>query len=115
MLCWANRLRAKAGNEIAFTELPTPGTKITAAQIMGSLEPVKSVSDIFSPISGKILQVNANVKQTPSIINKSPYQDGRFVRVKASNLRNERRSLLSAEAYCNQFRELWSRWRTSRR
>ena len=73
---------------------------------MLSLDSVKFVSDIFSQINGEILQVNENVKQTPSIINKSPYQDRWLVRAKTSNLRNELRSLPSAEVYCNHIKEL---------
>jgi len=60
----------KQAHETVFIELPTAGADISAARIMRSLESMKSVSDIFSPISGEILQNNENVKQTPSIINR---------------------------------------------
>jgi len=67
---------------------------------------VKAVSDIFSPVTGEVLEVNKNVQETPNVINKSPYQDGWLVTVKASNLNEELKSLLSAEAYSNHIRTL---------
>ncbi len=93
-------------HEIVFVDVPEAGGGLTAGQVMGSVESVKAVSDIFSPISGDVLEVNKNVRETPGIINKSPYEDGWLVRIKPSNLREEVGSLLSAEGYCSYIKTL---------
>lgn len=93
-------------HEIVFVDLPEAGAGVTAGQIMGSVESVKTVSDIFSPISGEVLEVNKNVQDTPGNINKSPYQDGWIVVVKASKLEEELKSLLSVEGYCSHIKTL---------
>jgi len=93
-------------HELVFIDLPEVGREVTAGQIMGSVESVKAVSDVFSPVSGEILEVNKDVQESPSIINKSPYQDGWVVVVKASKLKEELESLLSPEAYCRHIKTL---------
>ena len=91
---------------IVFIDLPEAGGGVTAGQVMGSVESVKAVSDIFSPVTGEVLEVNKNVQETPGIINRSPYQDGWLVTVKASNLNEELKSLLSVEDYCSHIKTL---------
>ena len=93
-------------HEIVFIDLPEVGAKVTDGQIMGSVESVKAVSDIFSPVSGEVLEVNKNVQDSPGIINKSPYQDGWVVVVKPSEPKEAQKSLLSAEAYCSHIKTL---------
>jgi len=93
-------------HEIVFVELPQAGAGVTVGQVMGSVESVKAVSDIFSPVSGEVLEANKNVQENPGIINKSPYQDGWIVVVRASKLEEEAKSLLSAEAYCEHVKTL---------
>ena len=93
-------------HEIVFIDLPEVGGAVTAGQIMGSVESVKAVSDIFSPVTGEVLEVNKNVQDSPGIINKSPYQDGWVVVVKASKLNEDLKPLLSAEAYCSHIKTL---------
>ena len=93
-------------HEIVFIDLPEAGAGVTAGQIMGSVESVKAVSDISSPVSGEVLEVNKNVQESPGVINKSPYHDGWVVVVKASKLADEVKSLLSPEAYCSHIKTL---------
>lgn len=93
-------------HEIVFIDLPGAGAGVIAGQVIGSVESVKAVSDIFSPISGEVLEVNKNVQESPGIINKSPYQDGWIVVVKALKLEEEVKSLLSPEAYCSHVKTL---------
>jgi len=93
-------------HEIVFLDLPEAGAKVTAGEVMGSVESVKGVSDISSPVSGEVLEVNKNAHENPGIINKDPYQDGWLVVVKASNLKEDQKSLLSAEAYCSHIKAL---------
>lgn len=92
--------------EIVFIDLPQVGGGVTAGQVMGSVESVKAVADIFSPVTGEVQEVNKDVQENPGIINKSPYQDGWVVVVKASNLTEELKSLLSAEAYGSHIKTL---------
>jgi glycine cleavage system H protein len=73
---------------------------------MGSVESVKGVSDIFAPLSGEVLEINKNAQENPGIINTSPYKDGWVVVVKASKLKEDIASLLSAEAYCSHIKTL---------
>lgn len=93
-------------HELVYIDLPGVGAEVTAGQVMGSVESVKAVSDIFSPVSGGVLEVNKNVQDSPGIINKSPYQDGWVVIVKPSKLKEELKSLLSADAYCSHIKTL---------
>jgi len=93
-------------HELVFIDLPAVGAGVTVGQIMGSVESVKTVSDIFSPVSGEVVDVNKSVQESPGIINKSPYQDGWIVAVKPSKLKEELKSLLSAEAYCSHVKGL---------
>ena len=93
-------------HEIVYIDLPQVGAGVTAGQVMGSVESVKAVSDILSPLSGEILEVNKNLQESPSVVNQSPYQDGWVVVVKASRLDEDLKSLLSAEAYCGHVKTL---------
>jgi glycine cleavage system H protein len=93
-------------HEIVYIDLPQVGTAVTAGQVMGSVESVKAVSDILSPLSGEVLEVNKNLQDNPGAVNQSPYQDGWVVVVKASRLDEELKSLLSAEAYCGHVKTL---------
>jgi glycine cleavage system H protein len=93
-------------HEIVYVDLPSPGAGVTAGEVMGSVESVKGVSDIFSPLSGEVLEINKNVQENPGIINTNPYKDGWVVIVKASKLKEDLASLLSAEAYCSHIKTL---------
>lgn len=93
-------------HEIVFIDLPGVGGAVNAGQAIGSVESVKTLSDIFSPVSGDVLEVNKSVQDSPGVINKSPYQDGWLVILKASKLKEELKSLLSAEAYGSHIRAL---------
>jgi glycine cleavage system H protein len=93
-------------HEVVYVDLPRVGAGVTAGQVMGSVESVKAVSDILSPLSGEVLEVNKNLQESPGVVNQSPYQDGWVVVVKASRLDEDLKSLLSPEAYCAQVRTL---------
>ena len=64
--------------DIVFVELPEVGRKVKQFETCGTIESIKAASDIFSPISGKIIEVNENLKEAPEIINKSPYESWLF-------------------------------------
>jgi len=79
----ADYAQSKLG-DIVFLDLPTPGTQVTQGKKMGEVESVKAVSDIFSPASGKVLEVNQTVVAEPKLVNEDPYGAGWLVRVELS-------------------------------
>ena len=67
--------------DIVFFDLPQVGTVLSQMQKFGEVESVKSVSDIFSPISGEVVEVNQEVMDSPEVVNEDPYEKGWLVRV----------------------------------
>jgi len=84
--------------DIVFVELPEVGTKVSAMQSFGVIEAVKTVSDLYAPISGEIVQVNNDLTDNPALINSSPYNDGWIIKIKMSN-KEELKNLLNASVY----------------
>ena len=84
--------------DIVFTELPEVGKKISKGDELCVVESVKSVSEIYTPLSGKVIKVNSNLEDTPEIINEKPYDDGWLVEIEITN-KDEISSLLDAEKY----------------
>ncbi len=84
--------------EIVFVELPAAGDSFDKEAVFGSVEAVKAVSDLFLPVSGKILETNAELEDKPELVNESPYETGWMVRI-ALNNPGEIDQLLSAEEY----------------
>jgi len=85
-------------SDIVYVELPETGTEVKQMESFGTVEAVKAVSDLYSPVSGKVIEVNQKVKDDPSIINKDPYGDGWLIKVEISNP-DELNNLLSPEEY----------------
>ncbi|MEA2347110.1 MAG: glycine cleavage system protein [Thermoleophilaceae bacterium] len=84
--------------ELVFFDLPEVGSAVSANEPYAELESVKAVSDVYSPMSGEIVEVNAALSDAPETINDDPYGQGWLVKVKLSNP-GEKDSLLSAEDY----------------
>ena len=84
--------------DIVFVELLEKGKKVEKGKPMGVIESVKSVSDVFCPVTGEVIEVNEKLKDAPDIINKGPYGEGWLVKVKIEN-KDELNSLISAEDY----------------
>lgn len=84
--------------DIVFVELPERGKTTTVSKPMAVIESVKSVSDIFAPISGEIIDVNTKLQENPEIINKDPYGEGWIVKIKLEN-KDELDSLMSSAEY----------------
>jgi len=84
--------------DIVFAELPEVGKDISKGDELCVVESVKSVSEIYAPISGKIIKVNEDLEDTPEIINEKPYDDGWLVELEISN-NDEIDSLLDAKKY----------------
>ena len=84
--------------DVVFVELPELDSVITAGEEAGVVESVKAASDIFSPISGTVIEINEGLEESPELVNSDPYDDGWFYKVKISDA-DELSSLLSAEEY----------------
>ena len=68
--------------DVVYVELPKVGERVEAGGQIGEIESVKAVSDLFSPVSGEIVEVNDAVKQKPELVNDSPYENGWLLRIK---------------------------------
>jgi glycine cleavage system H protein len=71
--------------DVVFVEVPKVGTKVTAHKPFGVVESVKAVSDLFAPVSGEVVEVNAELTSAPETINKDPYGKGWMILVAPSN------------------------------
>ena len=83
--------------DVVFVGLPEPGTEVQANQPLGEVESTKSVSDVYSPVSGKVREKNAEVEQNPELINEDPYGRGWLVSIEADAAVLD--GLMSAEEY----------------
>jgi len=84
--------------DIVFVELPAAGTALNQMQPFGSVEAVKTVSDLFSPVTGAVVEVNAGVQADAGIVNRDPFGEGWMIRARMDKPA-ELDSLLSPEAY----------------
>ncbi len=84
--------------DIVFLELPAPGTQVAQFQKMGEIEAVKTVSDILSPVSGKVVAVNQSAVDEPKLVNDEPYGAGWLVKIELSQP-SELDALLSSDEY----------------
>lgn len=84
--------------DIVFVELPEVGDEIEADEPFGSVESVKTVSELYAPISGKVVEVNEELEDSPEFVNESPYEKAWMVKVEVSDL-DQLNELLSAEQY----------------
>lgn len=84
--------------DIVYVDLPAPGTDVSAGQPFGEVESTKSVSDIYSPVTGSITERNARLEESPEIVNQDPYGEGWMVLITPSNPA-EVESLLTAAQY----------------
>ncbi|MFJ5623319.1 glycine cleavage system protein GcvH [Peribacillus loiseleuriae] len=84
--------------DIVFVELPEVGDEIKADEPFGSVESVKTVSELYAPISGKIVAVNEELNDSPEFVNESPYEKAWMIVVEPSD-RSEIEKLMTAETY----------------
>jgi glycine cleavage system H protein len=84
--------------EVVFFDPPAVGSKVSANESYAEIESVKTVSDVYAPLSGEVVEVNEAVSETPELINEDPYDAGWLVKVKLSNP-SEVDSLMDAKAY----------------
>ena len=84
--------------DIVYVEVETVGQSLNAGDIFGTVEAVKTVSDLFMPISGTITEVNPSLNSSPELVNTDPYEQGWMVKVKVSNA-DDVAALMDANAY----------------
>jgi glycine cleavage system H protein len=84
--------------DIVYVDLPGPGTEVASGQPFGEVESTKSVSDIYSPVSGTITERNARLEESPDLVNQDPYGEGWMVIIEAKTA-SELDGLLSAAQY----------------
>ena len=84
--------------DIVFVEVPPIGRKVEAGQVFGTVEAVKAVSDLYSPVTGEVVEVNKEIQDSPELVNKEPYERGWMIKVKIDNAA-ELASLLDLAAY----------------
>jgi glycine cleavage system H protein len=84
--------------DIVFLEIETLGETLQKEEVFGTIEAVKTVSDMFMPVGGEILEVNPALEESPDVVNKDPYGKGWMIKVKITDP-SETKNLLSAEKY----------------
>lgn len=83
--------------DVVFVELPEVGDEVEAAESFGTIEAVKTVSELFSPITGTVVEVNEALADSPDLVNKDPYGEGWMIKLKYTEIPEE--DLLSAAEY----------------
>ncbi len=90
---------AKTLNDVVYVTSPKVNAKVQQMKSMGTVESIKAVSEVYSPVSGIVTRVNGELDSHPELINKSPYGEGWLIEVKPTDFSSESRSLLDAGAY----------------
>jgi glycine cleavage system H protein len=84
--------------DVVYVDLPEPGTRVTAGQAFGEVESTKSVSDVYAPVSGTVIERNGALEEKPELVNEQPYDEGWLVAIDASDP-SELEQLLDSSAY----------------
>ncbi len=90
--------------EIVYVELPEEGTEVSQGEAFGVVESTKAVSDLYSPVSGTVAEVNDTLVDNPELINEDPYEDGWIIKIEMSEP-SELDNLLSAASYAKYIEE----------
>lgn len=84
--------------DIVYIDITTVGQSLTKGDVFGSVEAVKTVSDLFLPIDGEVLELNSAIEKNPELLNSDPYGEGWIIRFKPANA-DQQDGLLTADAY----------------
>jgi len=90
--------------DIVFVELPEVGAEVTADEPFGSVESVKTVSELYAPVSGKVVEVNEDLSDNPEFVNESPYEKAWMIVIEPSDV-SEVDNLMNAEQYAEMIKE----------
>jgi glycine cleavage system H protein len=86
--------------DIVYVEIETVGQQLNSGDVFGTVDAVKTVSDLFLPVNGSVIEVNPKLNSNPEVVNSDPYGEGWMAKIKLSNIA-EIESLMTAEAYQN--------------
>ncbi len=92
---------AKTLNDVVYVTPPKSNSSVQQMKSMGTVESIKAVSEIYSPVSGTVTKVNDKLDTHPELVNKSPYGEGWLVEVKPRDYTSEKKALLDASAYAD--------------
>ncbi len=84
--------------DIVFIEIETEGETLDKEEVFGTIEAVKTVSDLFMPVSGEVVEKNPAIEDSPDVVNKDPFGDGWLIKIKMSNS-SETKELIGADEY----------------
>ena len=84
--------------DIVFLEIETVGETLAKDEVFGTIEAVKTVSDLLMPVSGTVLEVNPTLEENPALVNTNPYDEGWLVKIQVTDV-NETKELLTADQY----------------
>lgn len=84
--------------DIVYLEIETEGEELEKGEVFGSVEAVKTVSDLFMPVTGKVLEVNSKLEDSPEIVNDDPYGEGWLIKIKVADP-SDVNALMDAKAY----------------
>lgn len=90
--------------DIIYVTLPEINTEFNQMDVFGSVESIKTVADLYAPLSGTVININQELTTKPELINKSPYQDGWLIEIKPRNLNEEIKQLLKSDEYAKQIK-----------
>tara|TARA_B100001250_G_C19511466_1_gene661883 strand:- start:197 stop:577 length:381 start_codon:yes stop_codon:yes gene_type:complete len=98
LVCGITEFAQRELGDIVYVDIDTEGQNIEKENIFGTIEAVKTVSDLFMPISGTVFEKNNKLEDNPQLINESPYEEGWIIKIKDANS-DQLNDLLSAEEY----------------
>jgi glycine cleavage system H protein len=84
--------------DIVFVELPEIGAEVAQMEAFGTIEAVKAVSELYAPVSGKVIEVNGGLDDDPMVVNRDPYGDGWMIKIELADV-SQVEQLLGAEGY----------------
>ena len=90
---------AKTLNDIVYLTLPSPSQELKQLGQFGTVESIKAVSELYSPLSGRVVRTNKELESHPELVNKSPYEQGWIIELKPSAFEQEKKDLLSPVQY----------------
>lgn len=88
-------------HDIVYVEVPKVGTDITQFQTMGTVESVKSTSEVFTPVTGNVIKVNGELAESPELLNQDPYGKGWLARIALKDFNSDVKKLLTAQQYAD--------------
>ena len=98
LICGITEFAQRELGDIVYVDIDTEGENVEKESIFGTIEAVKTVSDLFMPVSGIVFEKNNKLEDNPQLVNESPYDEGWLIKIKDANL-DQLNDLLSAEEY----------------